>query len=290
MFKRLLSFTLIFILAFTAIAYSEDTTTPDIPKAAVIRMSPYEIVHTGLSKEIIIIEDYVADGSIGVSASSFGDAKLKLIISKDGQNYTYDLTSNGVPEFFPLQLGNGVYNLSILENTTGSSYKYVRKTSVEATIENEFNVYLQPMQYNDWTDNVEFMSFVDELTIDATTNQEIIQVLYDYMITNFGYDYNKATTVKSGYQPDISLLLNGKIGICYDYAAVYSAALRYKGIPAKLVKGYTTYVNSYHAWNEVLTDEGWVTVDLTIDAFFNTHNMTFSFAKDDTAYTTKYQY
>ncbi len=285
MFKKLLSFTLIFVLAFTVIAYSADTTASDIPKA-----TAYEVVHTGLFREILIIEDFADDGSIGVSASNFGDAKLKLMISKDGQNYTYDLTPKGVPEFFPLQLGNGLYNLSILENTTGTSYKYVRKTSVEATIENELNVYLQPMQYNDWTRNVEFMNFVDELTIDATTNQEIIQVIYDYMVNNFGYDYTKASTVKLGYLPDISLLLNDQIGICYDYAAIFSAALRYKGIPSKLVKGYTTYVNSYHAWNEVLTDEGWVTVDLTIDAFYNTNKMAYSFAKDNNAYTTKFEY
>ncbi|MDP3386965.1 MAG: transglutaminase-like domain-containing protein [Eubacteriales bacterium] len=290
MFKKLLSFTLIFILSFTAIAYSVDTSTSDMPVAAEIRLSPYEIVHTGLSRDIVIVEDFVDAGSIGVSTFNFGDAKLKLMISKDGKNYTYDLTPKGVPEFFPLQLGDGVYNLSILENTTGTSYKYVRKLSVEAAIENEFDVYLQPMQYNDWTSNVEFMNFVDELTTDATSNQQIIGILYNYMVNNFGYDYNKATTVTSGYRPDISLLLNEKIGICYDYAAIFSAALRYKGIPSKLVKGYTTYVNSYHAWNEVLTDEGWVTVDLTVDAFYNTHNMTFSFAKDDAAYTTKYEY
>ena len=290
MFKKILSFTLIFILAFTAIAYSVDTTASDVPKVSEIRMSPYEIVHTGLTREILIIEDFVDDGSIGISTSNFGDAKLKLMISKDGQNYTYDLTPKGVPEFFPLQLGDGLYNLSILENTTGTSYKYVRKTSVEAAIENELNVYLQPMQYNDWTRNIEFMNFVDQLTIDSTTNQEIIQVIYDYMVNNFGYDYTKASTVKSGYLPDISLLLNDQIGICYDYAAVFSAALRYKGIPSKLVKGYTTYVNSYHAWNEVLTDDGWVTVDLTIDAFYNTNKMAYSFAKDNNAYTTKFEY
>lgn len=290
MFKKILSFVLIFILAFTTIAYSIDTTVSEIPKATEIRMTPYEVVHTGLFKEILIVEDFVDEGSIGVSLYNFGVAKLKLMISKDGHSYIYDLTPKGIPEFFPLQLGDGEYNLAILENTTGTSFKFLKRLTVEATIENEFNVYLQPMQYNDWTSNVEFMNFVDELTVDANTNQEIIEVLYNYMINNFGYDYNKAATVTSGYLPDISLLLNEQIGICYDYAAIFSAALRYKGIPSKLVKGYTTYVSSYHAWNEVLTDEGWVTVDLTVDAFFNTHNMTFSFAKEDSAYTTRFEY
>lgn len=290
MLKRLMSFTLIFVLAFSAMAYSVETIAPEFPKAIEIRMSPYELVHTGLSREILIVEDFVGEGSIGVSLSNFGNSKLKLMISKDGQTYTYDLTPLGIPEFFPLQLGDGAYNVSILENTTGTSYKYVRRLTLEATIENKLDVFLQPMQYNDWTSNVEFMNFVDELTIDATTNQEVIEVLYNYMINNFGYDYNKAATVTSGYLPDISLLLNEKIGICYDYAAIFSAALRYKGIPSKLVKGYTTYVSSYHAWNEVLTDEGWVTVDLTVDAFFKTHNMTFGFAKEDGAYTTRFEY
>lgn len=290
MLKRLTSFTLIFILAFSAMAYSVETVAPDTPKTPEIRMSPYEIVHTGLAREILVVEDFVDDGSIGISAFNFGDSKLKLMISKDGQTYTYDLIPKGVPEFFPLQLGDGIYNLAILENTTGSSYRYVRKMTLEATIKNDLNVFLQPMQYNDWTNNQEFMNFIDELTIDAVSNQEIIDVLYNYMINNFGYDYIKAATVKSGYLPEISLLLDEKIGICYDYSAIFSAALRYKGIPSKLVKGYTTYVNSYHAWNEVLTDEGWVIVDLTVDAFFKAHNMTYSFIKDNNAYTTKYEY
>jgi hypothetical protein len=53
------------------------------------------------------------------------DAKLKVIIEKNGEQVTYDLRNDGTAESFPLQMGNGSYKISILENVVDKKYKYI---------------------------------------------------------------------------------------------------------------------------------------------------------------------
>lgn len=250
-----------------------------------------EYQHTSKNNEIIVLDDNLSKGSIGFSLANFSEtSKLKLLIKKDGKQYLYDLAADGQACYFPLQMGNGEYTIGILEKVEGKGYKYLEKMTVETEIENDLDVYLNPMQYNDWTNNEEFTTLIDTITENAATDEEITNSIYDYMVENFSYDYDKAANIQSGYIPSISLLTNEKNGICYDYSAIFSAALRYKGIPSKLVKGYTTYVGSYHAWNQVYLDDQWVTVDITVDAYYNSYNMSYNFAKETEKYTEKYVY
>jgi transglutaminase-like putative cysteine protease len=281
MFKKILSFILALTMLFTTVALAVETTTETIA----------EYQHTSKLNEVIVLDNLVSKGSIGFSLANFDDtAKLKLIIKKDGKQYLYKLTADGQACYFPLQMGNGEYTVGILEKVEGKSYKYIKKITIDAEIENDLDVYLNPMQYNDWTNNEEFTTLIDSITENATTNEEITNSIYDYMIENFSYDYNKAANIQSGYIPSISLLANEKNGICYDYSAIFTAALRYKGIPSKLVKGYTTYVGSYHAWNQVYLNDQWVTVDLTVDAYYNNYNISYNFTKETEKYTEKYVY
>jgi transglutaminase-like putative cysteine protease len=276
MFKKHLSVLLTIILILSVFVF------PFEAEASNLQIAP--------SRNVVFTEDSLSDGIIGISLSNFGASKLKLMVRKGTETYTYDLTADGETVYFPLQMGSGEYQVSILENTTGTSYKFFQRKTVSVNIKDENKVFLSPMQYNDWTQNKEFTDLIDEITLEANTNDEIIKAIYDYMLDNFKYDYEKAANIGTGYNPQISLLLDKKEGICYDYSAIFSAALRYKGIPTKLVKGYTTHVNSYHAWNEVLTENGWVTVDTTVDAFYKLHNMNYSFEKGSNEYTTKYYY
>ncbi len=268
-------------MLFTTVALATETTTEAVAK--------YQ--HSSENNEVIVLDENLSKGSIGFSLANFKeDSKLKLIIKKDGKQYLYDLAADQQACYFPLQMGNGEYTIGILEKVEGKSYKYIEKKTIEAEIENENDVFLNPMQYNDWTRNEEFTALIDTITENSTTNEEITNCIYNYMIENFSYDYDKAANVQSGYLPSISLLTNEKNGICYDYSAIFSAALRYKGVPSKLVKGYTSYVGSYHAWNQVYLNDQWVTVDVTIDAYYNNYNMSYNFAKETEKYTEKYVY
>jgi transglutaminase/protease-like cytokinesis protein 3 len=57
-----------------------------------------------------------------------------------------------------------------------------------------------------------------------------------------------------------------------------------------LVKGYSTHVDGYHAWNEILINGEWVVVDTTVDAAYNKANMKFNFSKTKSDYTKVYEY
>ena len=42
-----------------------------------------------------------------------------------------------------------------------------------------------------------------ELSASANDDLEVIENVYNYIITNFTYDYDKAASVQSGYLPDV---------------------------------------------------------------------------------------
>ena len=62
-----------------------------------------------------------------------------------------------------------------------------------------------------------------------------------------------------------------KDGICYDFSVVFAAMLRTQGIETKLIKGYSTKVDGYHAWNQIYDSEKeeWYTVDSTYDICYD---------------------
>ena len=97
----------------------------------------------------------------------------------------------------------------------------------------------------------------EELADGASSDLDIISSVYNYIITHFTYDYSKASSVTSGYLPDIDEVFTSEKGICFDYAALMSAMLRSQRIPTKLEVGYSGDV--YHAWISCYVDEiGWV--------------------------------
>ena len=77
------------------------------------------------------------------------------------------------------------------------------------------------------------------------------------MVNNVTYDTQKASSVTSGYLPNVDETLATGKGICFDYAALMAAMLRSQGVPIKLVLGYTG--DAYHAWLSVYSEsEGWI--------------------------------
>ncbi|HHX97223.1 MAG TPA: hypothetical protein GX687_07215 [Clostridia bacterium] len=62
-----------------------------------------------------------------------------------------------------------------------------------------------------------------------------------------------------------SLIIQEKKGLCRDYSFVITALARANNLQARVVYGYTEK-NEYHAWNEVLIDNNWISLDATWDA------------------------
>ncbi|GGG10039.1 hypothetical protein GCM10010912_63060 [Paenibacillus albidus] len=208
----------------------------------------------------------LSEGIIGIQYDVPKDKRIKVMITKDSKSYTYNMFSSKQLETFPLQQGNGAYKVSVLENTTGNKYKSLYSEVVDLSLDNAAAVYLSSVQNVKWSSSDKAILKAKQLTQGKATDEEKVKAIYNYIVTNVKYDYTLANTVTTDYIPNINNTLTNQKGICYDYASLFAAMLRSVDIPAKLVMGNTSYVTQYHAWNEVLLNGKWVTIDTTVDA------------------------
>lgn len=181
--------------------------------------------------------------------------KLQLT-GPDYMTYTYDLAGNDF-QVFPLSAGNGIYQLGIYENISGSQYATVFSQEITAAISNTMGPFLYPNQYVQFDASSDAVAIASRLVTGAHDDLEAISAVFDYVINNISYDYDKAFNVQSGYIPDIDEILKQKKGICLDYAAVMTSMLRSQQIPTRLEVGYAGEV--YHAWiSTYVEDKGWI--------------------------------
>jgi hypothetical protein len=205
-------------------------------------------------------------GIVSVSYKSDTVKIIKVMITKDTGKYVYNLSSDGTVDSFPLQMGNGDYKVSILENVGGTKYAYVTTKTVKLNLTDSNIVFLNSIQNVEW--NNESLAVKKDLEIigtDTNVNNKLANV-YKYVIDYFTYDYDKIKTLTTSYFPQIDPIYSAKKGICYDYSAILASMKRSEGLPTKLIKGYTKNVDGYHAWNEVYIDGKWQIIDSTYDS------------------------
>lgn len=180
---------------------------------------------------------------------------LKLTVPA-GNTYTYFIDP-GETAVIPFTEGNGTYLASCYQQLSGSQYSALYSYPLEVALENEFYPFLFPNQYVNFTPESEAVAIASELSAQKASDLEILDAVYQYVITHVQYDTKKASQVEAGYLPDIDTTLKTGLGICFDYAALTAAMLRSQGIPCKLQIGYAGEIK--HAWIDVyLCSEGWV--------------------------------
>ncbi len=201
------------------------------------------------------------------------DKKTKVMVQKGNNSIFYNINGTS-SETFPLQMGDGIYKVSILENTEGNKYRVILADEFLVQNESSVNVYLQSIQNIKWQPEDAAIKKANELTQNIKDDNEKIRVIYEYLINNFEYDFEKLNDLDFDYLPDINKIMKNKKGICYDFSSLFAAMLRSVDIPTKLVKGYGDKIKGYHAWNEVyLKDiEKWVTIDVTYDIQMNANH------------------
>lgn len=229
-------------------------------------------------------------GIIEITYKATDKAKYKVLVTKGDKKISYPYTADGRTDAFPLQLGNGTYKVGLLKNVSGTKYVYTAQKTVELKLEDPNIVFLNSVQNVNWEDDYEAIDFGATLLKTNKTNDLKIKTLYGYLIKNMAYDYDKISTLTTDYIPDIELTYQEMMGICYDYSAIFASIERYHGIPTKLVKGYTKYVDGYHAWNEIFIDGKWVIIDNTVDATWKGSKTTIKMIKDPKFYTKVNEY
>lgn len=238
--------------------------------------------------------DTVSQGKVGIYFNTGTTKKIKLIVEKDGNKYIYNLRNLDRVVYFPLQMGDGLYSVKIYENTTGTKYRRLLNQQVTVKLENKDVVYLQSIQEVEWNKTKEAIQKSEVLIKTREkelgrplTADEKTQVLYEFIIETIVYDYDKLKNLQYDYLPDIDKTLKQEKGICYDYSSLYASILRNQGVPIKLVKGYSTNTEAYHAWNEVYSEKEkrWVIVDTTTDAYLYKAKKKYKFEKSTADYT-----
>ena len=188
----------------------------------------------------------ISEGYIMVKAKKAGK-RLKLQISTADAKLNYDLNSNGEYEVFPLQLGNGKYQVSLFENVTGKKYAKEGSVKLSVKMKDTLSCFTYPNQYVSYDENTACVKQSLAICKGMKDQAEIYRTVCKYIKDNFVYDFMKSVTVKAGQLPDIDDCWKKKMGICQDLSAMTCAMLRCHGIPARLMIG-TVGANTYHAW------------------------------------------
>lgn len=241
-----------------------------------------------------------SDGYI-VAKYTGSSSKIKLQITGPDQNtYTYNLSPEPKEEVFNLQSGNGTYLVCVYENIAGTQYSQAFGQEISVKLNNEFLPFLYPNQYVNFKNTNQAITKASELAYLCNSDLEVVSEVYNYVIKNIAYDYEKAKTVQSGYLPDIDNTLATNKGICLDYAALMTAMLRSQNIPTRMEVGYAG--TAYHAWlSTYIQDIGWVNGMIEFDGHdWSLMDPTFaantkksqlkSFIGDGSNYITKYIY
>ncbi|MBR4462538.1 MAG: transglutaminase domain-containing protein [Erysipelotrichaceae bacterium] len=247
--------------------------------------------------EVHIDSSHMEDGYIAVSAVS--DMRLKFRVVHDEEKYNYDLPKDGTVTFYPLQLGDGEYIFYVYKNIVDTKYSELYKERHDVVLKDSFDPYLRPNQIVNYQQDSACADKARELASQASTPIEVVAKIYEYIIGNVVYDYEKAETVPKSYLPVPDETLQTGKGICFDYAALAASMLRSVGIPAKLITGKVSPKELSHAWNMFYTEEtGWVTAEFKvnsrewtrIDMTFSANGVNEEYIGNGENYTDLYQY
>ena len=203
---------------------------------------------------------HASSGYVGFKGTAGN--RLKVQLTKNG-TYTYDLSTNGTPNFYPLNMGSGTYTATVYRNTSGNRYATVGSFQINAKIKNEREPFLYSNIYVNYTKSSKVVKQAKKLTKKKKGDTKKLSAIYKFLSKKIKYDYNKAKTVESGYIPNPDTTLKTKKGICFDYASCAAAMLRSVGIPCRLITGYVAPNDVYHSWNLIyVKKKGWITTEI----------------------------
>lgn len=248
------------------------------------------------------------DGSIDVSqvnkgvvmAQATSASRLKLLVTCGDMSYNYDMPGNGTPITAPINMGDGTYTFAIMRNIDGNNYVETNSTTVDVQLENEYVPFTQPNMFCNYTADSACVAKARELTSSAENVGDAVRAICTYIMDNVSYDTEKASELSkvTGYVPNPDETFATNKGICFDYASLGAAMLRSVGIPTKIVTGYVSPNDLYHAWIMVYIDGSWVSAQFSVnpqswsrvDLTFAADSSNDGFVGDGLSYTERYVY
>lgn len=238
----------------------------------------------------VATEPYLAyeGGAFVLRYQNSSGSAFKVRVGMGDRSGTYTLYTDNSTYRIPLIYGQGEYTISILEVVSGANYRTVlsRKLSSSgsapaqaASTDDGWNIdttnpYLTPVVDINWSADLTSVIKARELAGTVSGEKERARAIYNHLASRMTYQFTSRT---SGYTPVMDTAYANKSGICYDIASLYAGMLRSVGVQAKMVTGYNTMVDGYHAWNEVYYDGAWHRVDLSIDVQLRDYGESYGF-------------
>lgn len=177
----------------------------------------------------------------------------------------YDLGENRYAEF-EIKNPRGDYDIHIKAKLKLLRYDLssaMRNTGAKPLSNNEAKANLKDEKYIEKQDGD-----INKIARSINGRNEIdtVRQIFEFVLQNMEYDKSKAAN-KYSKSLGATLALRFKKGVCVEYADLFVALCRAKGIPARYVGGLTTEgtdPTKGHAWAEVyLKNYGWVPFDPT---------------------------
>lgn len=103
-------------------------------------------------------------------------------------------------------------------------------------------------------------TLADKLTVGCDNDAETTQAIYNYIVSNYKYDYDAVTLFQ---HVNINKTIKSKRGICFDFSHLFAALCRTKGIPCVVINAKDG--SDRHSWNRCYVQGKWLEVDLTND-------------------------
>ena len=231
-------------------------------KALLLPEASGKIVYEGAG--VTIDASHTDQGYVMIRCEA-SEKRLKARIATSAQTYYYDLPGGEGYSVFPLQMGDGSYTVRVMEQVENDLYALRFGVELTVVLASETVPFLYPNQYVWYDASTKTVQKARELAQGLTSQTEIAQVFYKYVVKHMTYDTKKAATVLKGYLPSADEALDSGTGICFDYAALLAVMLRSEGIPTKMLIGTVTPENLYHSWNSVFLEGKWVWMDPTLD-------------------------
>ena len=258
---------------------------------------PEHVIMPDTSSAAPIDISHVSDGYVVARTSSA--ARLKFQVKKDDMTYNYDLPNDGTPTVFPMNMGDGSYLFRIMKNTDGNNYVEIESAEADVALSSEYAPFIIPNQYCDYDDESACVQKAREVTAGVENQGEAVAAVCEFVVDNVGYDTAKAERLSTatGYVPNPDQTLESGTGVCFDYASLGAAMLRSQGIPTKVITGYVSPGDLYHAWIMVYVDGTWQTGEFSVNAdTWSRVDLTFAasgsteFTGDGASYTDRYVY
>ena len=188
-------------------------------------------------------------------------SNLRVIVSApNGVKPQYPIYPGADFVALPLTGGSGTYTVSIYGNNGGNSYYTVGSTSIGVSLSSSSVAFSRPNIFCNYTSSTSCVTYAaNNLTRGCDKDLDKVSAIYNYVVKNFKYDYDKASSVAAtAYVPNLNSVWSSKKGICFDYASTMAAMLRSQGIPTKVEAGEGNG-NTYHAWiSTYINGSGWV--------------------------------